>query len=281
MSLPPLLDARYDRITRGAVTLLVRRAWRDALDVDALLDGAPLEAWGEPREHALRGRAAVTVVGTPRGDLVAKSITRGGALGRVARRHFARGDRLVDEACLGERLRALDVDTPPLIVGRVTRGPAFFVTLDSATARVPGALDLFDAVHAGAPPAPLARAAGDLLRRMHDVGFRHRDLTVKNLLAPGELIDGGEGRVMVIDLDRCRLDESAPMQPAERTASMARFVRSGVKRGMLAQVGVGVARDLVRGYAAGDPARARIARDGLGLARRQVGLRKALGLYGR
>lgn len=279
MSLPAPIDATYERVVRGPVSLLVRRSWRAALDVDALLGGAPIDAWGEPRDHDLRGRDTITVVGTSHGDLVAKSITRGGALRLVARRWFARGERLVAEALLGERLRGLGLDTPPLVVGRVTRGVAGFVTLDAATARLDGARDLFDAVGAGHAPEPLARAAGAVLRRMHDVGFRHRDLTVKNLLAPRELLEDGAGELAVIDLDRCTLRDGAPLGRDERVASVARLLRSGVKRGMIAQTGVGVVRDVARGYGDGDGAG--VVREAADLTRRQVELRRRLGLYRR
>ncbi len=230
--LPPSLCATHELRERGRVRVLVRADWAGAVPVDALLDGCPLTAWGRPVEHRLVGRGPVHVLETDSGPIVAKRLERGGLLGGFLRTLFSDPTRSWHEADVAERLAAAGCRTPAVVVARTTRVGLGLYRLELATARIVRARDLLAAVP-GAPDRPdLALRTGRLLRRLHDVGLRHRDLQVKNLLVPHE---GGE--LVVIDLDRCRLDEQRPLDDAERLASLTRFARSLVKRGLLATPG--------------------------------------------
>ncbi len=242
----------HELLERGTVRVLVRRDWREALPTDALLDGAGLETWGEPVDHGLVGRGAVHVLRTPRGEIVAKSYSRGGVIGALLRRWYADWERPLREAVVCEELVRRGCPTPPVVAARATRGAGGLYRLEIATARVPGARDLLDAVRDArddpARLAALARDAGRTLRRLHDEGLHHRDLQVKNLLVPGgdesppgPDVDGPASEVggrsasdaplVVLDLDRCELGE--PPVRAERVQALARFARSLVKNGVL------------------------------------------------
>ena len=233
-ALRPPLDQTHRLLSRGAVRLLVRRDWEQALPLDELLAGAPLERWGAAVPHALSGRGPVQVLGTPRGEIVAKSLRRGGLAGGLLRDTFFDARRPLREAEAAELLARRGVHTPPVVAARITRRGAG-LRLESATARVPGR-DLVAAVAAGAPIAALATALGRTLRAAHEAGLRHRDLQARNLLVPAGFpgpggVDDPEPLV-ILDLDRCWLGDQA-LDPAERRAAVVRLGRSLVKQGVL------------------------------------------------
>jgi len=233
---PDLLETHELR-TRGPVSLHVRKDWLDALPVEAMLDGAPITAWGEPVEHDLAGRGEVHVLGTAAGEVVAKAYSRGGFIGGLLRHWYLDAGRPAREAEVSEGLSRLGCPTPPVVAFRATRSSSgLMYRLEIATARVDGACDLLDALRAARGDVDalraLARGAGQTLRRLHDVGLHHSDLQVKNLLVPDS---APEGPFIVLDLDRC--DLAQPLDRAERVASLARFARSLVKNGVLPGLG--------------------------------------------
>jgi len=234
---PPNLEGTHLLRSQGPVTVLVRRDWASALPLDALLDGAPLRAWGRPMPHELRGRGAVEVLATGAGEIVAKRLRRGGIIGAAFRELYGDPWRPAREAWVTEQLADRGCPVAPVVATRATRVWGALFRLEIATARVVGAEDLLDALR-GARDAParlvtLASAAGRTLRRLHELGLHHRDLQVKNLLVPADL--AADGLLVVIDLDRCEL--GAPPTRQERVLSLARFARSLVKHALLPRWG--------------------------------------------
>jgi len=255
------LSATHVLHVRAGVSLLVHRDWQDSLDVEALLRGVPVAAWGTPVAHDLKGRAAVHVLATARGELVAKRIERGGLLAFLARRWFVDAARPLREAAVAEAYRRRGGRTPVVVVARSRRGAFGLHALELATARWPAQGDLAEvlAVARNEPRAAvlLARAAGRTLRQMHDLGLQHRDLQVRNLLVPRGFPGPGGAHdpepFVVLDLDRCRIGQ--PLEARERRRQMARLFRSLAKQGLL-PVPRGSAAAFTRGYAgAGDPRR--------------------------
>ncbi len=233
--LPPMLAGSHRLLVQGSVRVLVRRDWEGALPVAHLLAGAPLEAWGTPVPHALRGRGPVHVLSTPRGDVVAKRLSRGGVLGALARHGYVDPARPLREAEAAEALAARGVLTPPVVAARATRSGLLW-TLEVATARIRSEGDLLEVLHARGPVPELAVATGRTLRRAHDAGLRHRDLQLKNLLVPAGFPGVGGAAdpadIWLLDLDRCTV--GAALGDEERVRSLARFARSLVKHGLLA-----------------------------------------------
>ncbi len=233
MGMPTSLATTHEWVEREGVMVVVRRDWRDALPVDAMLSGLPLEQWGRPVHHRLAGRGPVHVMDTANGEIVAKQLSRGGLAGGLARHTYFDRWRPVREAAVAEALRVGGCRTPPVVAVRCTRAGPGGWRLELATARVPGGRDLLEvateARAAGSGLDRLARAAGLTVRRLHDAGLRHRDLQLKNLLvAPGGPADGKD--LVVLDLDRCTL--AGPLAQAERVASLARLGRSALKHGL-------------------------------------------------
>jgi tRNA A-37 threonylcarbamoyl transferase component Bud32 len=245
--LPPSLRESHRLLSRGGVRLLVRRDWEAALPVEAMLDGAPLAEWGTPVAHGLAGRGAVHVLATPRGEIVAKQMQRGGLAGGLLRRRFLDPERPVREAEAAEALAARGLVTPPVVAARASLAGGLWV-LELATARLPAQGDLLELLRSGRASPGLATAIGRTLRAAPEAGLRHRDLQVKNLL----VLDAPAPAVAILDLDRCSV--GAPLGTEERVAALARLGRSLVKQDVLPAAGA--LRRFFRAYAEGGEPRA-------------------------
>src|SRR6185503_1464386 len=114
-----------------------------------------------------------------------------------------------------QQLRALGLPVPRAVAARVLRTGCIY-TGDLITERVAGARPVSALLEAARVPAAAWRAIGRCIRRFHDAGVYHADLTANNIL-----IDGDE-RVTLIDFDRGGLRSPG----AWRAANLARFQRS-------------------------------------------------------
>jgi hypothetical protein len=176
----------------------------------------------------------VQVLATPRGEIVAKQLVRGGLAGGLLRRRFLDPDRPLREAAAAEALAARGLLTPPVVAARATPAGGLWV-LEVATARLAARGDLLEVLRAGMPTG-LPGVVGRTLRAAHDAGLRHRDLQVKNLLvldAPGHAPGLGAQALAlaILDLDRCSVGE--PLDAGERVAALSRLARSLVKHDVL------------------------------------------------
>jgi hypothetical protein len=253
LSPPPDLESTHVVQRRDRVTLVVRQDWLPHLPLEALLAGAPLPDWGRPvAGHGLTGRGALHVLDTAGGEVVAKPLSRGGWLGGLLPGLYVDRWRPAREAVLAERLAALGVPTAPVVVARATRVLPGLNRCEIATARLPGAVDLFAALLDSTRQGwvELASAAGRTLARLHDVGLAHRDLQVKNLLVPAGSRDELD-LLAVIDLDGSVL--GAALGREARLQALTRFARSLVKRRLLPRRGADVAlpSDAIRAFLAG------------------------------
>lgn len=229
----PALQQTHEFEDRNGVILLVRRDWRKALPVEDILRDLPLDQWGESVPHNLFGRGPVHVLKTSKGEIVAKRLQRGGMVGGVARESYFNSDRLFRSAEVAEQLSSKGCPSPPVVAARATRKWGPFFQLEMATARIPGGRDLLDALQMEEEVPALVSGAGAFLRHLHDLGFRHPDLQVKNLLVPAQ---GGKGAkapdFAVLDLDKCTFEEDQPLTSSERLSALVRLGRSWVKHGV-------------------------------------------------
>lgn len=220
-----------------------------------------------PGVRALRGRGRVHVVPAPPGPWPAdtrwavRHYQRGGALERLLgdRYLWSPSTRPVREYRAITAVDALGIPTPAA-VGAATYPAGLFYRGDLVTEWVPDSRDLaavlFGAAQldgARAPGGPggeatdvareaaavageeegaaAMKAAGTLLRCLHDRGVEHPDLNLKNILiapgaAPADPRGGGAAgrRAWIIDLDRARI--RGRVSPAGRRRMLARFDRS-------------------------------------------------------
>jgi 3-deoxy-D-manno-octulosonic acid kinase len=153
---------------------------------------------------------------------VVRHARRGGLLGPLLGDRFAGRPRFLREIALAEALREAGIPTPPVLAGLAYLTPLWH-RADVATERVDGrdlASTLFgDDAPSGPSRRDLLHAVGRLVRRLHEAGFVHPDLQLRNVL-----VDTGSGAVWLLDVDTCR--RIAATDDDRRRANLARFERS-------------------------------------------------------
>jgi 3-deoxy-D-manno-octulosonic acid kinase len=225
----PALPPDYESWTFEGGTATARRDVAAAVR-EALAASRTLYRWAaaQPGRRVFVGRAeayGVTLGGTP---AVVRHARHGGLLAPVLGDLFAGAPRFYREAALARRLREGGVRTPDVLAGvRYRAGPAH--RADVATAQAAG-VDLVELFYGERPPAGRERAAaleaiGRLVRRLHDLGYVHPDLQLRNLLVtPGA---GREGGAWLLDVDTCRPMRAT--EDVERARNLERFYRSWSK----------------------------------------------------
>lgn len=206
------------------------------------------DAAGQDRgSFQLEGRNPVFVI-----PAKAPGEEEGGAQGRWAVRHYARGGRVVplllgDRYLRFERIRpyheieaseaARDrgISTPRIVAAALY--PARFVyRADLVTEFIPDASDLvevlFDTRRKGVGGAAerldSLQVTGDLLRRMADAGLRHRDLHAGNILLEWR---GALPCPHLLDLDRCEIGSAhAPVSPTSMHQRLRRSLTKWERR---------------------------------------------------
>lgn len=195
----------------------------------ALARHGTLYAWAEAQEprETFQGRGAAWGVQLGPARAVVRHARRGGVIGPLLGDLYLGAPRFLREIALAERLRAAGVATPAVLAA--VRYPAGLMhRADVATERVDGR-DLADVFWTAEPPAGTARTAvlaavAAAVRSLHDAGFVHPDLQLKNVLV-GVGAGSGAPPVFLLDVDTCRPARGR----ADRARNLARFFRSWEK----------------------------------------------------
>ncbi len=196
---------------------------------EALAAAPSLYAWAaaQPGRREFTGRGAAFGVTLGGRSAVVRHARHGGLLAPVLGDLFWGAPRFYREAELSRALAGRKVRTPAVLAGVCYRaGPCH--RADVVTAAVEGT-DLVELFWGAAPPAGDARAAvlgaiGILVRRLHDAGFVHPDLQLRNLLVSGA---GNAPEAWLLDVDTCR-----PLKAdgdADRARNLDRLYRSWAK----------------------------------------------------
>lgn len=198
----------------------------------ALASHASLYAWAaaQPGREEFQGRGATYGISLGPVRAVVRHARRGGlARSFSADRFLDHTPRFRREMVIAEQLRAAGIATPAVLAG-VAYPSGIAHTADVATERVDG-VDLAAIFFGATPPSGIARAevwksVGALVRRLHDAGFVHPDLQLKNVLA-GPASSSRLPAVWLLDVDTVR---SVRLRPAaEKVANIKRFFRSWAK----------------------------------------------------
>ena len=181
-------------------------------DLFSVTGQLPTSDWFDPgwwRSQGLvdaeeRGRGTALVLTTPVGRTVLRQYLRGGWAARLAHSrylfHGYRHSRPFREFSVLERIARLDLPAPRPVAGYCRRagvtytGALMTVEIENTTTieRVLGTMD-----------GAAWQAVGACLRRFHDAGLVHADLTVRNIL-----IQEGGG-IFLVDFDRARFSPGA------------------------------------------------------------------------
>ncbi len=256
--------------------------WGEGLAALGYSAGAPTRGTAaEGRPLGVGGRAEVRLLQHQRGAILLRTYQRGGLLRGLRGDRFPGPERALEEARLLAELREEGLAVvEPLCVRATRRGEGDW-SLELGTRYEEGAQDLRGLLaRAGRGEAlphsaeALARAAGELVRRAHDLGLDHVDLQPANLLL---LTSAGDAapRMLLLDLDRCV--RSVPPRAGVPERNLTRLERWLAGRREGGAVGRRERAAFLRAYEP-DPARRRAL---AGAVRRRLRSRRRFQVLGR
>jgi hypothetical protein len=212
----------FESVSRGPRTVLIRPEWKACLLEDLLNDFSGID----PAERRLysHGRVAhfsYLPAGAP-GRVFVRHARRGGLIGAVLGGLYTAVRRPLQEVRAATAARSAGVGVPEPLAVRVTRVGGLFYRFTLIAREIENAEDLLTVASTnttGRKRALINRVA-DEMRRLHQSGVYHADLTMKNILMSGDAC-------YIIDLDKATLaprrDEQLDMM------NLARLNRSIVK----------------------------------------------------
>ncbi|MBV8881716.1 MAG: hypothetical protein JO332_17295 [Planctomycetaceae bacterium] len=190
----------FETIERGSQTVLVRPEWKPWL-LDDLQGGFGRVEPSRRRLYA-HGRVAhfsYQPDGAP-GRVFVRHATRGGLIGALLGGLYAGVDRPLRELRAVNAARSAGVSVPEPLAVVITRVGGPFARFTLVAREVENAQDLLTV--ASGPSSvgkrELLDRVADEMRRLHESGVYHADLTMKNILMSGT-------SVYIIDLDKAIL----------------------------------------------------------------------------
>jgi 3-deoxy-D-manno-octulosonic-acid transferase len=209
-TLEPLLDLLDRRAGRVQTPVADGVVWTDP----ALLP-QPSARLFDPAAGTARaagsGRGTVWFVPAGLRTLVLRHYRRGGLMGRLIADRYLREpparSRAMAEFALLQRMAGWDLAVPRAAGARWQRAGAFY-RADILVERIPGAEDLSEQLQQAPLPAAAWQAVGAAIARLHAAGVCHADLNCHNLMRDAE------GRVWIIDFDKCEVRAPGPWQQA-------------------------------------------------------------------
>lgn len=170
------------------------------------------------------GRGASLFLDAGTEEWVLRTYFRGGLIARLSEQRYVwtglQQTRAFREFHLTAGLHAQGLPVPRPVAAGVTRhGLTYQAAL--ITVRIPGTRALAELLVSGEADDDLLQRVGRTVRRFHDAGLDHVDLNARNLLVDPQ------GKVWLIDLDRCRLHPKGAWQ----AGNLARLERSLAKFG--------------------------------------------------
>ncbi len=224
MPLPPGFVRFFVGTTEVVCAEYVAAATRTALGSGTLYRYAEMH----PTVRALAGRGVAYAATLP-GDVervVVRHNRHGGLLASLTRDLFRPPSRAPYELATSERLRRAGVATPTMLGYALYPALPGFCRVDVMSREVSDSFDLssvlLDADRARRNEAWLATRR--LVASLNEIGARHHDLNVKNVLLRHAPRGGFEA--LVLDVDRV---EFVPLGSGVAEANVARLVRSARK----------------------------------------------------
>ncbi len=220
--IPPL----FSLIKKGKVSLLLKEEYKNSLLQQGVEDPKNfLRKKGFPSFY--KGRISHPIL--PLGDgnhAVFRQYVHGGLFSNVMKNVFCFGSRSFQELALTEEIRSAGIPTilPIAAIHQTIFFSFYHAYLLSLEVR--GAIDLIQYFQemGTSPPCEkisqkrkMIRRIGLLIRKLHQEGFFHRDLQMKNILVSGD-------QILLIDFDRSY--RKKPLSTQERMKNLIRLNRS-------------------------------------------------------
>ena len=183
-----------------------------------LFDRARWRARGSLTAHS-GGRGSIHIIEDRGRHWALRRYLRGGVVSALVRERFLYLGEDRTRSFLELRLLAVllqkGLPVPAPVAAGYRRG-GFTYVAELITERLVGAASLIETLRAGRMTDARWTAIGRCLRRFHDAGVQHADLTANNIML------GGSGEVWVLDFDRGRLREPGTW----RARALDRLARS-------------------------------------------------------
>jgi 3-deoxy-D-manno-octulosonic acid kinase len=222
-------------ISRGRTTIAVREEYRELLlkqgidSPEKLMDGCVIE----DAAHMGRGvTPAIPIQGRDQERMVIRKYRRGGMLRFFIRDVYWGGQRPFRELCVTTAALEKGIPTVSVLAAVTVRvaGPlyrGYFISRELPSSKdlpdVLGALAMSPAQERFTKKRVILAQVARAIRSMHDRGFYHGDLNLKNVL----IATHHEDTVYILDWDKSWYKEK-PSQ-AERSRNVLRFCRSMAK----------------------------------------------------
>lgn len=224
----PDLPAGFVGFDVGRTTVVCAEYVADA--TRRALESGTLYRYAEthPTVRALAGRGIAYAATLPADveRVVVRHNRHGGLLAPLTRDLFRPPTRAPYELATSERLRRSGVATPTMLGYAIYPAVPGFCKVDVMSREVSDSFDLSTVLMDAdrSRHADAWRATNRLLASLHEIGARHHDLNVKNILLRHAPHGGFEA--MVLDVDRV---EFAPVGESVAQANAARLMRSAKK----------------------------------------------------
>lgn len=231
MIAPPDIPAGYRSFVESGVLVVALESCADA--VRRAVHGGTLHAYAanHPARRELRGRGTAYAAPLPDGltRVVVRHSHHGGMLAPLTGDRFLYPTRAPEELRTAVRLRAAGVATPEVIAYAIYPAGRPIVRCDVATREIEGGVDLAEFLARPRSPGEMRSmltAVRDLLDALQNVGARHPDLNIANVL----LVEHANApwQAYVLDVDRVTFG-----QPTDRSigeANLQRLLRSARKQ---------------------------------------------------
>jgi serine/threonine protein kinase len=220
----------FTLIRKGNTSILIKEEYKNLLLEQGIENVKIFLEKARQSSHYLKGRArhpAIPIKGGKR--MVIRQYLHGGLFRYFTRDFYLFGSRSFQELALTEEVRSCGIPTvePIAAIHRPICNPLYQAYLLSL--EIPRTKDLIQYFsEVGLQPSGqklilkrrVIRSAGLLLQRLHQSGFFHGDLQLKNILI-------AEGQVFIIDFDRSYRKET--LSVIERMKNLLRLNRSAEK----------------------------------------------------
>lgn len=229
----------YTLVQHGSALLIVKETYKERLLAQGIAEPEKLIQSCRIQEHGRTGRGSmpsIPVEGTPGETMILRSYLRGGVLRLFNRDMYIGYGRPFKELCLTVAAASKGVPTPDILAAVAVKaaGPfyrGYLMSKELSSCRdLPSYLsELALGKTFFSDKRKLLKKTAEAICLMHDKGFFHGDLNMKNILAD----TASPHNLYIIDWDKSRHAERLKL--SERRANILRFCRSMAK---LARKGV-------------------------------------------
>jgi len=192
--------ADYAIVATGSSKILVREEWKDSLLSDLLCD---FKSVRQERRRIFSSGRVKHFSYLPQGAcerVFVRRLVRGGMIRWCGNLHFG-ANRPLQELRAVEAAQLAGIDVPAILAVKATRVWGPFYRLVIVMREIPDASTLLDMVPSLTPGErhKTIRRLGGMIRRMHEVGIYHPDLTVHNIVLDAD------GEVHILDFDKAEI----------------------------------------------------------------------------